>query len=168
MDFDLVKELLPKSVQYHRTRYTEHQMQLEGIALRENKEKTIVMDENREELGIEVLVHQRWIDERSFTVLEMTVSEEVVVHKVQTEMSDGEIRAFEEEWSEKWRPKVTNDEIAEIARNLPEQVNGQFGEAVTTSSGRQFFIVPPPTVESLTGSEDEAAMQKQDDSKDDQ
>ena len=135
MDSDLVKELLPRCIQYHKTQNTEHVMTVEGNELKECKEKATVLDENWEELGIEIMVHQRWIDHKAYAVHEVTVNNKVVEHKVKCEMSDDEIRDFQAEWNEKWKP---GEEIEEIIENNPEKVAEKFG----TVSGRQHFALP--------------------------
>ena len=141
MDSDLVKGLLPRCIQYHKNHNVEHRMSVGGTELRECKETTTVLDENFNELGIQVLVHTRWIDLRSYTVQEVRVDERVVDHRVNSEMPEEEIGSFQEEWNEKWHP---TEDVETIVDNHPEEIKENIGEVVAGT--RQHFALPSPSV----------------------
>ena len=68
---------------------------------------------------------------------QVTVDGRVVEHRANSgKMSDDEIRAFQAEWNEKWRP---TEEVEVIVANNQEKVNEKFGKV---SSGRQHFALP--------------------------
>ena len=82
----------------------EHEFRVDGHHLIEKKQKTL-MDGNDETL---VLVHIRSIDDKSYKVTEINNGEdEALERQVESDMTEDEVKKFEEDWTNLWNPDIT-------------------------------------------------------------
>ena len=102
---------------------TEHEMKIDGHYLTEKIKKTTLIESlNKESIGDQTIVREqiRSIDDKFYKVTEIkdgidddTTKEKrfETIEKVETVMTDEEIKQFEEDWTNFWNPEVTKKEI---------------------------------------------------------
>ena len=96
---------------------TEHELRVYGHRrhhLKEKKEKILVR-------GYSVLVHTRSIDEKSYKVTEIEFEEvcdcsddDGLERRVESDMTEDEVKQFEEDWTNLWNPDITQKEIEKL------------------------------------------------------
>ena len=91
-----------------------HEMKMNGCHLVDRKQRTSVYDVNcygvngyygHRRTKTTVLIHSRFVDDRSYTVHE-TLNEGNRVVRTQTQMTQEEVERFEEDWINLWNPKI--------------------------------------------------------------
>ena len=126
----------------HKIITVEHELYYEGHFLSERKQMIIEDSDNDGELELITnfccdgpensnnekrisLVHLRQIDEKCYKVTddflkghECQTKEEYRFRKVDTEMTDDEVKQFEEDWKNFWDPEITKKMI----ENLQERI----------------------------------------------
>ena len=132
----------------HKIVTVEHELHYEGHFLCERKQMIIEHSDNDGELALInnfccdgpensnnerriTLVHLRQIDEKCYKVTEdflkgheCQTEEEYSSRKVNTEMTDEEVKKFEEDWKNFWDPEITKKMI----ENLQERMLGEINE----------------------------------------
>ena len=104
------KEALPAPplIENHHVVSMEHEMRVDGHHLMEKKQKSLV-DRTL------VLVHIRSIDEKSYKVTEINNGEdEALERQVESDMTEDEVKQFEEDWTNLWNPDITQKEIEKL------------------------------------------------------
>ena len=115
----------------------EHEMHYEGHFLSERKQMIIEDWDDDSELSLNccdgpennenriILVHFRQIDEKCYKVTEdflkgheCQTTEEYSFRKVDTEMSDEEVKKFEEDWKNFWDPEITQKMIENLQERM--------------------------------------------------
>ena len=90
---------------------TTQELWIDGHHLIEKKQKTLI-DGNDETL---VLVHIRSIDEKSYKVTEINNGEDDALERqVESDMTEDEVKQFEEDWTNMWNPDITQKEIEKL------------------------------------------------------
>ena len=91
-----------------------HEMKMNGYHLVDRKQRTSMYDVNcygvngyygHRRIKTTVLIHSRFVDDRSYTVHE-TLTEGNRVVRTQTQMTQEEVERFEEDWINLWNPKI--------------------------------------------------------------
>ena len=83
-----------------------HEMKMDGHHLVEKKER-FSMDFGPYGHKITVLIHSRSLDERSYTVQENFIEGNDEPDRfVTTQMTQGEVEKFEEDWINLWKPEI--------------------------------------------------------------
>ena len=99
MDYDMDMETLTQ------------ELLVDGHHLIEKKQKSLI-DGNDETM---VLVHIRSIDEKSYKVTEINNGEdEALERQVESDMTEDEVKQFEEDWTNMWNPDITQKEIEKL------------------------------------------------------
>ncbi len=98
-------------IENHHVVTMEHELRVDGYHLIEKKQKTL-MDGNDETL---VLVHIRSINEKSYKVTEFNNGEDDALERqVESDMTEDEVKKFEEDWTNLWDPEITQNEIKNL------------------------------------------------------
>ena len=98
-------------IENHHVVTTEHELRVDGHHLIEKKQKTLI-DGNDETL---VLVHIRSIDEKSYKVTEINNGEDDALERqVESDMTEDEVKKFEEDWTNLWNPDTNQKECQKI------------------------------------------------------
>ena len=104
----------------------EHEMKIDGHYLTEKiKQTTLIESLNPESIGDQTIVREqiRSIDDKFYKVTKIKdgqnddTSEEKrieTIENVETDMTDEEIKQFEEDWTKLWNPEVTKKEIQKL------------------------------------------------------
>ena len=104
----------------------EHEMKIDGHYLTEKiKQTTLIESLNPESIGDQTIVREqiRSIDDKFYKVTKIKdgqnddTSEEKrieTIENVETDMTDEEIKQFEEDWTKFWNPEVTKKEIQKL------------------------------------------------------
>ena len=104
----------------------EHEMKIDGHYLTEKiKQTTLIESLNPESIGDQTIVREqtRSIDNKFFKVTEIkdginddTTKEKRIkpIKNVETDMTDEEIKQFEEDWTKFWNPEVSKKEIQKL------------------------------------------------------
>ena len=127
----------------HKIVTVEHEMHYEGHFLSERKQMIIEDSDNDSELVLNfccdgpennenriILVHFRQIDEKCYKVTEdflkgheCQTTEEYSFRKVDTEMSDEEVKKFEEDWKNFWDPEISKKMIENLHERMSVEIN---------------------------------------------
>ena len=98
-------------IENHHVVTMEHELRVDGHHLIEKKQKTLI-DGNDEMLA---LVHIRSIDEKSYKVTEINNGEDDALERqVESDMTEDEVKKFEEDWANLWNPDITQKEIEKL------------------------------------------------------
>ena len=83
--------------------------------MRERKDLTKILND---ETGVEEchLTHTRVIGEKSYTSKQSISDGEKEEEMVETDMNDSELENFKNEWVEKWKPSIREDEPGILTR----------------------------------------------------
>ena len=104
----------------------EHEMKIDGHYLTEKiKQTTLIESLNPESIGDQTIVREqtRSINDKFYKVTKIkdgidddTTKEKrfETIEKVETVMTDEEIKQFEEDWTKFWNPEVTKKEIQKL------------------------------------------------------
>ena len=104
----------------------EHEMKIDGHYLTEKiKQTTLIESLNPESIGDQTIVREqtRSINDKFYKVTEIkdgidddTTKEKrfETIENVETDMTDEEIKQFEEDWTKFWNPEVTKKEIQKL------------------------------------------------------
>ena len=102
---------MDKTIENHHVVTMTHELRVDGHHLIEKKQKTLI-DGNDETL---VLVHIRSIDEKSYKVTEINNDEDDALERqVESDMTEDEVKKFEEDWINLWNPDITQKEIEKL------------------------------------------------------
>ena len=105
--------------QLHRSVLLDHEMVVDGVVLRERKELNNVADDEGNQQK-SVLIHTRFIGDKKYEVQQVAVGDDIVEENVVTDLSDEDIGKFKEEWEEKWKPSIgqNNGGFVNFFKNL--------------------------------------------------
>ena len=104
----------------------EHEMKIDGHYLTEKiKQTTLIESLNPESIGDQTIVREqtRSIDDKFYKVtkikdgIEYDTAKEKrfeTIEKVETVMTDEDIKQFEKDWTKFWNPEVTKKEIQKL------------------------------------------------------
>ena len=98
----------------------EHEMKIDGHYLTEKiKQTTLIESLNAESIGDQTIVREqtRSIDDKFYKVTKIKDGIEKrfeIVERVETVMTDEEIKQFEEDWTKFWNPEVSKKEIQKL------------------------------------------------------
>ena len=83
--------------------------------MRERKDLTKILND---ETGVEEchLTHTRVIGEKSYTSKQSITDGEKEEEMIETDMDDSELENFKNEWVEKWKPSIREDEPGILTR----------------------------------------------------
>ena len=86
---------------------TVHGMKMNGYQLLERKQNSLVDPRASEDSPkMNMFVHFRSIDARTYSVIEtLNENEEVLNQVIETHMSQQEVEKFEEDWNKLWNPE---------------------------------------------------------------
>ena len=108
------KEALPAPplIENHHVVTTEHEMRVDGHHLIEKKQKSLIHGNDQ----LYKSVHIRSIDEKSYKVTEIQHlnGEDDDERQVESDMTEDEVKQFEEDWTNLWNPDTnqkTNQKI---------------------------------------------------------
>merc|ERR1712179_658071 len=117
-------------IEKHKVHVMNHNLVVSGVSVSEKKEKIIVTVEDINCNPIAdgkpiktVIIHTRSIGERKYAMKEtQAIDGKTTESKVITEMSDIEIKKFEEDWKDYWIPTITDEQIesGEFEKELKE------------------------------------------------
>ena len=85
----------------------ENEVEVDGHHLIEKKQKTLINGNYR------TLVHIRSIDEKSYKVTEIYFIN-ALDRQVESDMTEDEVKKFEEDWKNLWNPEGTKKEIEKL------------------------------------------------------
>ena len=99
----------------HRSILLDHQMIVNGVLMRERKDLVKTLND---ETGVEEshLTHTRVIGEKSYTSKQSISDGEKEEEMIETDMDDSELENFKNEWVEKWKPSIREDEPGILTR----------------------------------------------------
>ncbi len=95
----------PMMLIHSKTAYTEHELQFTGFTMKEIKEFSNQMTVQGEPYRT-VMIYTRSIGPRVVQMTETRSGGQIVSSAVNTTMSEGELPAFEAEWSRMWTPNI--------------------------------------------------------------
>ena len=109
-------------LEYHNTIFSEHEMEVDGVVLKERKETTTIRDENQSNLGQTEVKHIRTIGDQTLTIHQQMIlnesGEEVEGERhIDTDMDESEIPSFLQRWDELWNPKLSDKKVEKIIQN---------------------------------------------------
>ena len=110
-------------LEYHNTKFSEHEMEVDGVILKERKEITTIRNENQSNLGqTEVKKHIRTMGNQTLTIHQQMIlnesGEEVEGERhIDTDMDESEIPSFLQKWDELWNPKLSDQNVEKIIQN---------------------------------------------------
>ena len=101
---------------------TEQELRVDGHHLIDKKQKSFIDANalgNFYEAGMffetMVVVHIRTINDKSYKVTEINNGEdEALERQVETDMTEDEVKQFEEDWTNMWNPDITQKEIEKL------------------------------------------------------
>jgi len=113
------KRLDNARIEKHKAHVMDHNLVVSGVNVSERKERTLVTVEDIKGNKIAegnpiktIIVHTRSIGERKYAMKETKdINGKVTDSKVVTEMSDEDIKKFEEDWKDYWIPTITDEQI---------------------------------------------------------
>ena len=103
---------------------TEQELRVDGHHLIDKKQKSFIDANalgNFYEAGMffetMVVVHTRTIDEKSYKVTQIhTGEDEALERQVETDMTEDEVKQFEEDWTNLWNPNNTKNDSEKLHR----------------------------------------------------
>ena len=103
----------------HYTIWTQHEIEVGGVLLKERKETIQIKDENQADSGPTEIKYFRSIDAQTITIRQQIIltddGEEVEgKRQIEANMDDSEVASFLKLWEELWNPKLSNERVEEI------------------------------------------------------
>lgn len=102
---------------HHIVTMMEHELRVDGHHLIEKKEKTQI-DGNNKPCHV---VHIRSIDGETLKVMEISNchalkmrKDDPLLHQVESDMTEDEVKKFEEDWTNLWNPDITKKDIEKL------------------------------------------------------
>jgi len=142
-----IKEVGNVRIERHKVHVMEHNLVVSGISVSEKKERTIVSAEDIHGNEIAdgkpiktIIVHTRAIGDRKYSMKETQDTDgKAIDSNVVTEMSDMEIKKFEEDWKDYWIPTITDEQIesGEFEKGLKELEDKKITENVTIQQSEE-------------------------------
>ena len=84
--------------------FSEHEMIVEGITLKERKEQSASLSD--EEKKILVLTHTQWIGNQSLIVHTVIADNEEKKKVIETDLTEKEVEDFLKKWQDLWHPRI--------------------------------------------------------------
>ena len=105
-------------LEYHNTIFSEHEMEVDGVVLKEKKETTTIRE----------VKHIRTIGDQTLTIHQQMIlnesGEEVEGERhIDTDMDESEIPSFLQKWDELWNPKLSDQNVEKIIQNPDTRKN---------------------------------------------
>ena len=98
-----------KSIENHHESIT-HELWIDGHHFIEKKQKHLIHTNGNDKTL--VLVHIRSIDEKSYKVTEINNGEDDALERqVESDMTEEEVKQFEEDWTNLWDPRITQNDF---------------------------------------------------------
>ena len=99
-------------LEFHNTIWSEHEMEVDGVVLKEKKETTTIRE----------VKHIRTIGDQTLTIHQQMIlnesGEEVEGERhIDTDMDESEIPSFLQRWDELWNPKLSDKKVEKIIQN---------------------------------------------------
>jgi len=142
-----IKEEGNVRIERHKVHVMEHNLVVSGISVKEKKERTIVSAEDIHGNKIAdgkpiktIIVHTRAIGDRKYSMKETQDTDgKAIDSNVVTELSDIEIKKFEEDWKDYWIPTITDEQIesGEFEKELKELEDKKITENITIQQSEQ-------------------------------
>jgi len=101
-----------ESTENHKVVLMEHELQVDGVTLRETKEMS-TLHSTEGGPGQVTLVHTRMIGDRAYQIRETKEDGRVVDATINTTMSESEVETFEKDWSRMWQPAISDAQAAQ-------------------------------------------------------
>ena len=103
----------------HYNIWTQHEIEVGGVLLKERKETIQIKDENQADSGPTEIKYFRSIDAQTITIRQQIIltddGEEVEgKRQIEANMDDSEVASFLKLWEELWNPKLSNERVEEI------------------------------------------------------
>jgi len=116
---ELLKEATTIKIERHKVHVMEHNLVVSGVKVCEKKESIAVTQEDfNQEIASgskplrTIVIHSRSIDDRKYSMEEVKdIDGNIIENKAITEMSDDEIKKFEEDWKDFWIPTISDEQI---------------------------------------------------------
>ena len=104
---------MDKTIENHHVVTMTHKLRVDGHHLIEKKQKDLIHTDGNDKTL--VLVHIRSIDEKSYKVTEINNDEDDALERqVESDMTEDEVKKFEEDWINLWNPDITQKEIEKL------------------------------------------------------
>merc|ERR1712136_187273 len=142
-----IKEVGNVRIERHKVHVMEHNLVVSGISVSEKKERTIVSVEDIHRNKIAdgkqiktIIVHTRVIGDRKYSMKETQDTDgKSIDSNVVTEMSDIEIKKFEEDWKDYWIPTITDEQIesGEFEKGLKEREDKKINENISIQQSEE-------------------------------
>jgi len=142
-----IKEVGNVRIERHKVHVMEHNLVVSGISVSEKKERTTVSAEDIHGNEIAdgkpiktIIVHTRAIGDRKYSMKETQDTDgKAIDSNVVTEMSDMEIKKFEEDWKDYWIPTITDEQIesGEFEKGLKELEDKKITENITIQQSEE-------------------------------
>ena len=107
------------SIENHTIVTLEHEMRVEDHFLSEKKQKTTIEPADPENGPTRIIMnHLRCIDGQCIVVSENFSNGQNVAEdrKVETDMTEDEVKQFEEAWLKYWKPEITKKDVENLNR----------------------------------------------------
>jgi hypothetical protein len=95
----------------HKIVTMEHEMRVDGSYLCEKKQQTLIAPFDSNSKPISIMIHIRTIDQKTHKVTETQEEGKEDVAVIETEMTEEELKQFDEDWMRLWMPKITQEQI---------------------------------------------------------
>merc|ERR1712136_506736 len=142
-----IKEVGNVRIERHKVHVMEHNLVVSGISVSEKKERTTVSAEDIHGNEIAdgkpiktIIVHTRAIGDRKYSIKEtQDIDGKAIDSNVVTEMSDMDIKKFEEDWKDYWIPTITDEQIesGEFEKGLKELEDKKVTENITIQQSEE-------------------------------
>ena len=107
-------------IENHLVLNLEHELRVDGHHLIEKKQQKVLIDGN-DKTFVCVSVHIRSIDEESLKVTEINnchafngEDDDPLDHQVESDMTEDEVKKFEEDWTNLWNSDITKKDIEKL------------------------------------------------------
>ncbi len=104
---------------HSRTVLTEHEIEIEGVTLRETYELTNQTATSGEHYKT-ITTHTRSIGDRFHQTQDVSMMGGAPETNVSTTLGEAERAEFEEDWNLLWKPSITQDQLAEVEQTALE------------------------------------------------
>jgi hypothetical protein len=99
----------------HKIVTMEHEMRVDGRYLCEKKQQTLISPfDSTNSKSTSVMIHIRTIDQKTHKITETQEEDEEILTVIITEMTEEEIKQFEDDWIRLWTPKITQQQIVQL------------------------------------------------------
>jgi hypothetical protein len=105
----------------HKIVTMEHEMRVDGSYLCEKKQQTLISPfDSTNSKATTIMIHIRTIDQKTHKVTATQEEDREIVTVIETDMTEDEIKQFDDDWMRLWTPKITQKHIAKLMMNDDE------------------------------------------------